>query len=232
VDCGLRDVFANTIGFLCRCPVLEVVRLHLSRNAITSLGLVHLARLGACPALRNLWLDVSHNRLSGGSLEAFVGRFVSHPRPQRLETLHLNVGNAGLKDIDMATVGNVGSLPNLQFLHLGLRGNQVSAATVASILWLRFAKRLRHVTLDLQDCELSRNDMCELQALCTLSVLQLLLVGNQRLDNDDLFLLSKALYRPESRLQSFRLHVNEMAGTQLTYLARTEPRLHVYVSSA
>lgn len=148
---GWDDGGTQALADLRRCPRLGRLALDLGHSQITAVGLRHLAALSRAPQLRHLRLDVRGNRLTGG-VPAFVAALVH--ADSRLEALWLDLGDAWLDEEDLATIGNLGSLPALRDLGLVLRGNRLGPRAFQSLAWLRFAGGLDSVALDLRDCPL------------------------------------------------------------------------------
>lgn len=130
----------------------------------------------------------------------------------------------------MATVGNLGTIRSLRRLLVGLRASHAGVATLQSLLWLRFARQLDAVQVDLRGCrELCGGDMRELQALCTVRHLRLRLEHNESLTPAVLLVLCRALGRPESRLLTLHVHASCPMTIALAAVACAEPRLHLHL---
>jgi hypothetical protein len=225
--CSLDDDVGHTLAFLARLPKLRTLELDLSSNRLTHTGLLQLAHLGRLQSLTDLSLDVSDNALGSGSLEGLVSAFLFRPGPKELVRLSFNVGGTALEDCDLATVGNLGNLPKLQSLSLGLWRNQVGPMTMQSIVWLRFAKCLVNVTLDLHNCGLTGEHIPSLGALCTMERLRLLLHGNDSLDACALVGVLAIVHLPTSKVSWLSLQCDRAAGERLRSAASSDPRTSI-----
>lgn len=231
--CGLDDRIAQALANVRRCPQIERVTLDLSRNTLTARALPWLVALAAAPSCRDVALNVSHNAVAGG-LARFVRLLVD--ARAALRRLHLDLTATGLGPGDVTgTVGNLGSLPHLRDLLLGLARNPGAfpPAAVASVVWLRLAAldrgRLAHLELDLSHCDLEPDAIDELGAgLCPIPRLGLYLGGNPALTRDALVRLCDHSRRHEApRAARWHVVVDREPGAALWLAACTNDRMDV-----